>query len=81
MLTLTNPRVARAPYPPYTAGSTPHTVSMCVFDSLVDEAKPGDRVMVTAGRAHWRVIDAIPRRRLRPVLTQEPREGLKCRRE
>ena len=49
MLTLTNPRVARAPYPPYTAGSTPHTVSMCVFDSLVDEAKPGDRVMVTAG--------------------------------
>ena len=28
-------------------GETPHTVSMCVFDSLVDEAKPGDRVEVT----------------------------------
>ena len=28
-------------------GETPHTVSMCVFDSLVDEAKPGDRVEIT----------------------------------
>jgi len=28
-------------------GATPNTVSMCVFDSLVDEAKPGDRVEVT----------------------------------
>ncbi len=29
-------------------GETPHTVSMCVFDDLVDQAKPGDRVEVTA---------------------------------
>jgi len=28
-------------------GETPHTVSMCVFDELVDQAKPGDRVEVT----------------------------------
>ena len=28
-------------------GATPNTVNMCVFDSLVDEAKPGDRVEVT----------------------------------
>lgn len=28
-------------------GETPHTVSMCVFDQLVDQAKPGDRVEVT----------------------------------
>tara|TARA_B110000971_G_scaffold218821_1_gene258440 strand:+ start:828 stop:2684 length:1857 start_codon:yes stop_codon:yes gene_type:complete len=28
-------------------GETPHTVSMCVFDSLVDECKPGDRVEIT----------------------------------
>ena len=28
-------------------GETPHTVSMCVFDDLVDQAKPGDRVEVT----------------------------------
>jgi DNA replication licensing factor MCM4 len=28
-------------------GETPNTVSMCVFDSLVDEAKPGDRVEIT----------------------------------
>lgn len=28
-------------------GETPHTVSMCVFDDLVDVAKPGDNVVVT----------------------------------
>ncbi len=29
-------------------GQTPHTVSMCVYDDLVDMVKPGDRVVVTA---------------------------------
>ena len=28
-------------------GETPHTVSLCCFDDLVDAAKPGDRVEVT----------------------------------
>ena len=28
-------------------GQTPHTVSMCVYDELVDLVKPGDRVVVT----------------------------------
>ena len=28
-------------------GQTPHTVSLCVYDELVDLAKPGDRVVVT----------------------------------
>ena len=28
-------------------GQTPHTVSLCVYDELVDAAKPGDRVAVT----------------------------------
>lgn len=28
-------------------GETPHTVTMCSYDALVDEVKPGDRVEVT----------------------------------
>lgn len=28
-------------------GQTPHTVSLCVYDELVDSCKPGDRVSVT----------------------------------
>lgn len=28
-------------------GQTPHTVSLCVYDELVDVAKPGDRIEVT----------------------------------
>ncbi len=28
-------------------GQTPHTVSLCVYDELVDVAKPGDRVEIT----------------------------------
>ncbi|BEI90425.1 uncharacterized protein CcaverHIS019_0304950 [Cutaneotrichosporon cavernicola] len=28
-------------------GQTPHTVSLCVYDELVDLVKPGDRVVVT----------------------------------
>lgn len=28
-------------------GQTPHTVSLCVYDELVDLAKPGDRIVVT----------------------------------
>ncbi|KAF8323769.1 MCM-domain-containing protein [Clavulina sp. PMI_390] len=28
-------------------GQTPHTVSLCVYDELVDLAKPGDRITVT----------------------------------
>ena len=28
-------------------GQTPHTVSLCVYDELVDLAKPGDRLVVT----------------------------------
>ena len=28
-------------------GQTPHTVSMCVYDSLIDSARPGDKVEVT----------------------------------
>jgi DNA replication licensing factor MCM4 len=28
-------------------GETPHTVTLCFFDKLVDVAKPGDRVEVT----------------------------------
>lgn len=28
-------------------GQTPHTVSLCVYDELVDLVKPGDRVIVT----------------------------------
>lgn len=28
-------------------GQTPHTVSLCVYDELVDLVKPGDRVLVT----------------------------------
>ncbi|BBN04176.1 DNA replication licensing factor MCM4 [Marchantia polymorpha subsp. ruderalis] len=28
-------------------GETPHTVSLCMYDTLVDAAKPGDRVEVT----------------------------------
>lgn len=37
-------------------GETPHTVSLCVFDDLVDAAKPGDRVEVTG------VYRAVPMR-------------------
>jgi len=29
-------------------GETPHTVNLCVFDTLTDSVKPGDRVKVTA---------------------------------
>ena len=28
-------------------GQTPHTVSLCVYDELVDFVKPGDRVVIT----------------------------------
>lgn len=28
-------------------GQTPHTVSLCVYDELVDLVKPGDRVVIT----------------------------------
>lgn len=28
-------------------GETPHTVTLCVYDSLVDVAKPGDNVLVS----------------------------------
>jgi DNA replication licensing factor MCM4 len=28
-------------------GQTPHTVSLCVYDELVDLVKPGDRVIIT----------------------------------
>ena len=28
-------------------GQTPHTVSLCVYDELVDLSKPGDRLLVT----------------------------------
>jgi len=28
-------------------GETPHTVNLCLFDAMVDNAKPGDRVEVT----------------------------------
>ena len=44
-------------------GATPNTVNMCVFDSLVDEAKPGDRVEVTE------VYRAVP---IRGRQTNEP---------
>jgi DNA replication licensing factor MCM4 len=37
-------------------GETPHTVSLCAFDELVDAAKPGDRVEVTG------VYRAVPMR-------------------
>ena len=30
-------------------GETPHAVSVCVFDTLVDYARPGDRVEVRGG--------------------------------
>lgn len=29
------------------AGQTPHTVTLCLYDALVDSARPGDRVEVT----------------------------------
>lgn len=29
-------------------GQTPHTISMCVYDDLLDTGKPGDRLEVTA---------------------------------
>ncbi|KAF8336954.1 MCM-domain-containing protein [Cantharellus anzutake] len=35
-------------------GQTPHTVSLCVYDELVDIAKPGDRIIVTG------VFRAVP---------------------
>jgi DNA replication licensing factor MCM4 len=28
-------------------GQTPHTVSMCLYDSLIDKARPGDKIEVT----------------------------------
>ena len=37
-------------------GETPHTQSMCTWDTLVDVAKPGDRVEVTG------VYRAVPLR-------------------
>lgn len=30
-------------------GETPHTVTVCMFDTLVDFARPGDRVEVHPG--------------------------------
>ena len=40
-------------------GETPHTVSLCAFDDLVDSAKPGDRVEVTgAARRAVRIVCA-----------------------
>lgn len=41
-------------------GETPHTVNLCVFDSLVDSIRPGDRVDVTG------VYKAMPLR-LKPT--------------
>ena len=35
------------PSSPPPLGETPQTVSMCVYDRLVDVAKPGDRVEIT----------------------------------
>jgi DNA replication licensing factor MCM4 len=35
-------------------GQTPHTVSLCVYDELVDLVKPGDRIVVTG------IFRAIP---------------------
>ncbi|KAJ3044786.1 hypothetical protein HDV00_000661 [Rhizophlyctis rosea] len=43
-------------------GQTPHTVSMCVYDDLVDVAKPGDRLEVT-GIFRGIPVRANPRRR------------------
>ncbi|KAJ3049510.1 hypothetical protein HK097_009509 [Rhizophlyctis rosea] len=43
-------------------GQTPHTVSMCVYDDLVDVCKPGDRLEVT-GIFRGVPVRANPRRR------------------
>src|SRR4051794_12795570 len=37
-------------------GQTPHTVSLCVYDELVDLCKPGDRLTVTG------IFRAVPTR-------------------
>ncbi|KAI9105641.1 MCM2/3/5 family-domain-containing protein [Phlyctochytrium arcticum] len=43
-------------------GQTPHTVSMCVYDDLVDVAKAGDRVEIT-GIFRGNPVRVHPRRR------------------
>ncbi|KAI9000301.1 MCM2/3/5 family-domain-containing protein [Gaertneriomyces semiglobifer] len=43
-------------------GQTPHTVSMCIYDDLVDVCKPGDRVEIT-GIFRGIPVRVNPRRR------------------
>ncbi|KAJ3011977.1 hypothetical protein HKX48_006546 [Thoreauomyces humboldtii] len=43
-------------------GQTPHTVSMCVYDDLVDVCKAGDRVEIT-GIFRGKAVRVNPRRR------------------
>ncbi|RKO90888.1 MCM2/3/5 family-domain-containing protein [Blyttiomyces helicus] len=43
-------------------GQTPHTVSMCMYDDMVDAAKPGDRVEIT-GIFRGVPVRVNPRRR------------------
>lgn len=47
-------------------GETPHTVNLCVFDSLVDIVKPGDRVDVTGV---YRAISARKNPKQRQIST------------
>lgn len=58
-------------------GETPHTVTLCFFDKLVDVAKPGDRVEVTGifraapvrSSPIHRTLKSLYRVRTRPVGT------------
>lgn len=38
-------------------GETPHTVNMCLFDDMVDIAKPGDRVQVRGPKQETALVN------------------------
>eukprot|EP00959_Pyramimonas_sp_CCMP1952_P128066 2678619-Pyramimonas_sp.AAC.3 len=48
-------------------GETPHTVNLCLFDNMVDNAKPGDRVEVTG------IYRAVPIKTAPNRCAQDPR--------
>eukprot|EP00897_Mesotaenium_endlicherianum_P008165 jgi/Mesen1/7377/ME000382S06576 len=67
-------------------GETPHTVSTCVFDALVDAAKPGDRVEVTGifraapvrVSSSQRTLKSLYKRQQGPIAVSSVRESGAC---